>query len=288
MLKNGTGVQSNYDANLPFTMVGVPNAPYIPTAIKSMQIDPSQGGVKFIPGETWVSRTDKGTIIKGIAPNSNLFGITLRGASQESLGDGDPVFFAYEQKGPVPVGTTVTVWINVVTAPTRVETEGIAINNETGKATAYDNSATAGFFTGGVSGALSVLQAITDGSLTVGVDGAAAANVPNIDFSAAADMDGIASILEAALTGVFVNYNSAENLFVFTSAAESAISAVLITAGTTGTDLHLEANLNTAGGSATAGTAAGSPPSGYTAEPRISINKWAASNPLKVEVSFQK
>lgn len=290
MLKNGTGVQSQYDANLPFTMVGVPNAPYTPTAIKSMQTDPSQGGVKFIPGETWVSRTDKGTIIRGIAPNSNLFGIVMRGASQESLGGDEDVFFQYETKGPVPVGTTVTTWINVISNPaTGVESFGIAVNDETGQATVYDNAASAGFFTCGLNGAtLEEWKAVSDGSLSVTPDGGAPQVITALDFSAATSFDDVAAVMEAALTGTFVNYNTAENLFVFTSATESGTSAIVLAANATGTSIYVAAFLNAAAGSATAGTTAGSAPGGFTAAPGVALNRWAASNPLRVEVSIPK
>jgi hypothetical protein len=288
MLKNGTGVQSQYDANLPFTMVGVPNAPYTPTAIKSMQIDPSQGGVKFIPGETWVSKNNDGLIVRGTAPNSSIVGVVMRGASQESLGGTDPVFFQYESKGPVPVGTQVTTWINVVSNPgVGVESYGIAINDETGQATIYDNAATAGFYTCAETGAdLDAWKAVTDGSLSVTPDGGAAQVITALDFSAATSLDDVAAVMEAALTGVFVNYNTAENLFVFTSATESGTSAIALAADATGTSIYVAGFLNAAAGAATAGTAAGSPPAGYTATTKVKINRWQASNPLKVEVSF--
>lgn len=288
MLTKGTGVQSSFDANLPFTMVGVPNAPYTPTAIKSMLIDPTQAGIKFIPGETWVSRNDQGLIIRGIAPNSNLFGLVMRGASQESLIGDEAVFFTYEQKGPVPVGTQVTSWINVITAPTAVESNGIAINDETGQATAYDNSATAGFFTAGENGAtLAEWKAVTDGSFGINVDGAGVVATIGIDFSAAESLDEVAAILETAIVAAaFVNYNTAENLFLFTSASEGASSAIALSADATGTSIYVAGFLNGPGGAATAGTAAGSVPGGFTAATKVKINRWAASNPLKVEVSF--
>ena len=288
MLKTGTGVQNQYDANLPFTMVGVPNAPYTPTAIKSMQIDPTMGGVAFIPGETWVSKNNNGLIIRGTAPNSSILGVVMRGASQESLGGNDPVFFEYEEKGPVPVGTQVTTWINVTANPaTGVESFGIAVNDETGKATVYDNSATAGFYTCAENGAtLSEWQAVTDGSLSVATDGGVAQVITALNFSAVASFDDVAAVIEAALTGTFVNYNSAENLFVFTSATESATSAIILAADATGTSIYVDVFLNAAAGAATAGTAAGTPAAGYTAATNVKINRWQASNPLKVEVSY--
>ncbi|MCK5610546.1 DUF3383 family protein [Candidatus Pacearchaeota archaeon] len=286
MLKKGTGIQSQFDANLPFTMVGVPNAPWTPTAILSMLIDPSQGGIDFIPGETWVSRNDQGLIIRGIAPNSNLFGLVMRGASQESIGEAASVF-RYEDKGPVPVGTVVTTWINVITAPTAVESNGIAINDETGQATAYDNSATAGFFTCGETGAdLAAWKAVTDGSLSVTPDGGVPQVITALNFSAATSLDDVAEVIEAALTGTFVNYNTAENLFVFTSKTESGTSAIALAADATGTSIYVAGFLNGPGGAATAGTAAGSPPAGFTAATKVKIKRWAASNPLKVEVAF--
>lgn len=289
MLQNGTGVQGDYNANLPFTMVGVPNGPHTPTTIKSMQIDPSQGGIDFIPGETWVSRTDKGTIIRGIAPNSNLLGVVMRGASREA-GPGEvPIVYNYEQKGPVPVGTVVTTWINVVTAPGGLESYGVAINNETGKATCYDNSATAGFFTCGEQGAtLADWQAIIDGSFGINVNGGGVTAITGLDFSAATSFQDVAAIIEAGLTGAYCTYNQAENLFVFTSASEGATSSIALSADATGTSIYVADYLNGAGGAATAGTDAGSPPTGYTAAPGVAINRWSAQDPTKVEVSLPK
>lgn len=288
MLKTGTGIQSQYDANLPFTMIGVPNRPWMPTAIQSKFIDPNSAEQDFIPGITFVSRTITGTIVRGIQPNSNLYGIVMRGASKETanLTNAQQVF-NYEDKGPVPVGTTVTTWIQVISAPTAIESFGIAINDETGQATTYAVEATAGFWTTvQPAGDLADFIQVTDGSVEVKVDAGVAANVPDLDFSAATDLTEVAAIIEAGLTDAFCTYNQQENVFVFTSAAESAASAIVITAGTTGTDITVATYLNAIGGTATAGTAAGSAPANFTAAPGISIERWSASDPTKVEVSL--
>lgn len=284
MLRTGTGVQDNYYANQQ-VMVGVPNRPFAPTAIRSFMIDSEYAEVNFVPGETWVSVNALGFIVPGIISNSKSVGLVVRGASREAASN-SPAYYTYEM-GAVPVMTLGNCWINVVTAPTDLFQSGIAVNNETGKATTYDASATAGIFVTGEQGAtLAEWQAVTDGSVSVTVDGGVAQVLTGLDFSAVASIHDVAAVIEVALTGSYVTYDEASNTFVFTSQTTGASSAVLVEADATGTSIFVADYLNADGGAATDGEAAGSAPAGYTALPSVQIEKWSAEVNTKVLVTF--
>lgn len=284
MLRTGTGVQSEYYANQQ-VMVGVPNRPFTPTAIRSFMIDSEYAEVNFIPGETWVSVNALGFIVPGIIPNAKSTGLVVRGASREAAANA-PAYYTYES-GAVPVMTLGNTWINVVTAPTDLYQSGIAVNNETGKATTYDATATAGIFTTGVQGAtLTEWQAVTDGSFGINIDGGGVTAITALDFSAVTTIHDVAAVIEAALTGAYCTYDEASDTFVFTSQTTGATSTIALSADATGTSIYVADFLNGAGGAATDGEAAGSAPTGYTALPSVSIEKWSAEVNTKVLVSF--
>ncbi len=81
-------------------------------------------------------------------------------------------------------------------------------------------------------------NAISTGAFKVAIDGAAAADVTGLNFSTATNLNNVASIIDTALTGATVAYDSVNNRFVFTSATTGATSSVsFLTSPTTGTDI---------------------------------------------------
>lgn len=93
---------------------------------------------------------------------------------------------------------------------------------------------------------LTALQAVTDGDLTITVDSEEQV-LTGLDFSSAADLDAIATILSNAITGATVT--AVENTLVFTSNSTGLISTVEMSAttGGAGTDLYGASYLNGAG-----------------------------------------
>lgn len=85
---------------------------------------------------------------------------------------------------------------------------------------------------------LSVWTAITDGAFRFRLDGAAEAAVSGIDFSAVTNLNGVASLIAAELTGVDVVWNESISRFEFTSQTTGITSAFnFLTAPVAGTDL---------------------------------------------------
>jgi hypothetical protein len=97
---------------------------------------------------------------------------------------------------------------------------------------------------------ISVWNAITTGSLKVTVDGGSLQTITGLNFSAQTNLNGVASVLQAGITGVTVLWNSTYQRFEFTSNTTSTTSTVsFMTAGTTGTDITgLLATLATSSG----------------------------------------
>ena len=84
--------------------------------------------------------------------------------------------------------------------------------------------------------------AITTGSFTVHVDGAGAKNITGLDFHLQTNLNGVASVINAALTaataGASVAYDALNERFVFTSATTGAASSVsFLTPEGTGVDI---------------------------------------------------
>lgn len=80
-------------------------------------------------------------------------------------------------------------------------------------------------------------NAITNGSLTISINGTPQ-NLTGLNFSAAANMNGVAAVVAAALTGATFVWNSVYNRFVVTSNTTGATSTVsFATAEGTGTDV---------------------------------------------------
>lgn len=99
-----------------------------------------------------------------------------------------------------------------------------------------------------ISTTLTALKAISDGSLTITVDGSVQ-NVSSIDLSGASSLSDVAQTVATAITGVTGTYDSNTNTFTFTSSTTGAESTIsYATAGTGGTDLSSLLGLTQAAG----------------------------------------
>jgi hypothetical protein len=79
---------------------------------------------------------------------------------------------------------------------------------------------------------LSVFTAITDGGFGIALNGTAVEQVTALNFSAAANLNAVASIIQTALTGTTVVWNGTQ--FVITSSTTGASSAVSFATSPTG------------------------------------------------------
>jgi len=102
--------------------------------------------------------------------------------------------------------------------------------------------------TGGIKGAtlsaanqlLSAWTAITAGSFTFTKDAGSPQNITGLNFSAAANLNAVAAIIQTALTGVTVVYNAVYARFEMTSTTTGATSAIsFLTAAPSGTDVSV-------------------------------------------------
>jgi hypothetical protein len=81
-------------------------------------------------------------------------------------------------------------------------------------------------------------NAITTGSFKIAKDGAAAADITGLDFSAAANLNAVAAIIQTALVGTTVIWNANYQRFEITSNTTGAASAIsFMQAAATGTDI---------------------------------------------------
>ncbi len=81
---------------------------------------------------------------------------------------------------------------------------------------------------------------ITDGSFAIAVDGNAAANITGLNFSAETNLNGVASVIDAAINaaGADCVYDANFQRFVFTSQTTGATSEIdFLTAAGSGTDI---------------------------------------------------
>lgn len=106
---------------------------------------------------------------------------------------------------------------------------------------------------------LTNLTSVTDGALTISIDGDTAQEITDIDLSAATTLDDIATILSGKITGATVSAN--ETSLIFTSDTTGATSSVAIeaTTGASITDLYGTDYLNGAAATAVQGTNAVQP-----------------------------
>lgn len=86
---------------------------------------------------------------------------------------------------------------------------------------------------------MSVWNAITNGSFHITVDGGASQSIIGLNFSAATTMAGVAAIIQAALVGATVIWDTFDQNFIFTSnSTVVGVSNVsFLTAGAAGTDI---------------------------------------------------
>jgi len=97
---------------------------------------------------------------------------------------------------------------------------------------------------------LNTLKALTPGTITLTVDGASKTS-QTVNLSAATSQSNIATLLQAAFTGVNVTWNATSNTFIFTSAttgADSKVSAANASALTTGLKLTTASGATTSAG----------------------------------------
>ena len=85
---------------------------------------------------------------------------------------------------------------------------------------------------------VSNLESISDGSFSIAVDGGDATEITNLDFTGATDLDNVVTIIEAELTGVTVTVKN--GAIEFTSNSKGGTSSVVLSGGTTGTNIYSE------------------------------------------------
>lgn len=86
--------------------------------------------------------------------------------------------------------------------------------------------------------AIATWNAITTGSFRVALNGAGATNITGLNFSAAANLQAVAAIIQAAFAGTTVVWNAAFQRFEFTSNTTGATSAIsFLSAAGSGTDI---------------------------------------------------
>lgn len=100
--------------------------------------------------------------------------------------------------------------------------------------------------TGGIKGAtlsaatqaMATWTAITAGSFTFTKDAGSPQNITGLNFSGAVNLNGVAALIQAALTGVTVVWNAAYQRFEMTSTTTGATSAIsFLTTAPSGTDI---------------------------------------------------
>ena len=85
---------------------------------------------------------------------------------------------------------------------------------------------------------VSNLESISDGSFSIAVDGGDATEITNLDFTGATGLDDVVTIIEAELTGVTVTVKN--GAIEFTSNSKGGTSSVVLSGGTTGTNIYSE------------------------------------------------
>lgn len=101
-------------------------------------------------------------------------------------------------------------------------------------------------------------KTISDGSLTITADGGTSVEVTGLDFSSVATVEDIAAVLSSKISSCAISVSSGS--LVFTSKKLGSASSVVLTSGTTGTDLAGSDYLNISEGT----TANGANSSGET------------------------
>ena len=138
-----------------------------------------------------------------------------------------------------------------------------------------------------ITATLSDLKAVSDGALTINIDGSPV-TATGIDLSEAQSLSEVATTVAAKLTGTTGAYNSDLNAFIFTTSTTGATASVgYATAGTGGTDLSSMLGLTqTAGAVLSPGVAAMTPAQNLDAIVAITAN-WSQFTTL-AEVTEQE
>lgn len=109
--------------------------------------------------------------------------------------------------------------------------------------------------------ALANFTAVSNGAMDITIDGGVEQNVTGVDFSGALNLNGVAAILDTALTGATVAWDATNSRFVVTSQTTGATSSVsFANAPVSGTDISgLFGLRSTDGGYSAVGAAAETP-----------------------------
>lgn len=134
---------------------------------------------------------------------------------------------------------------------------------------------------------LAEFQAISDGALTISIDGSPV-SATGIDLSEAQSLSDVATTVAAKLTGTTGAYNSDLNAFIFTTSQTGATASVsYATAGSGGTDISAMLGLTQAAGAVLSqGVAAMTPAQNLDAIVAVTAN-WSQFSTL-VEVDDQE
>ena len=81
---------------------------------------------------------------------------------------------------------------------------------------------------------ISVWQAITDGGFAIAIDGAAVEQISPLNFAGADNLNGVAAVIQAKLTGATIVFDSVNQRFVITSDTTGATSSVSFATAPTG------------------------------------------------------
>lgn len=113
-------------------------------------------------------------------------------------------------------------------------------------------SATSARFTTGEIGAVADFKEVTDGSLTLTVDGGESVEYTGLDFSACSNVAGIVDVLRNSIKSCIIEV-SGDGIAFVSKKVGATDSSVVLTSGTTGTDISTATYLNVAGGDTTDG-----------------------------------
>lgn len=143
---------------------------------------------------------------------------------------------------------------------------------------------------------LSVFTAVTNGSMKLAVNGGTVTAVSGVNFSAALNLNGVASILQTALQAVVgwslvtCEWDAVYSRFVIKSGTTGASSSIsFATAPTAGTDIGVLMGLNSGqGGSVVAGMVAETPVASITALADVNREWYAAGFATTTAVTDQQ
>ena len=135
-----------------------------------------------------------------------------------------------------------------------------------------------------ITATLSELKAVSDGALTINIDGSPV-TATGIDLSEAQSLSEVATTVAAKLTGTTGAYNSDLNAFIFTTSKTGATASVgYATSGTGGTDLSSMLGLTQAAGAVLSpGVAAMTPAQNLDAIVAVTAN-WSQFTTLAEEI----